>query len=99
MIKINQKTNETTLIMEIEGRLDTMTAPVFEAALKDAVDGVTELILDFAGLEYVTSAGLRVLLFAQKVMKRQGRMVIRNVGETIKEVFNVTGFAGIMTIV
>ena len=99
MIKINQKTNETTLIMEIEGRLDTMTAPVFEAALKDAVDCVTELILDFAGLEYVSSAGLRVLLFAQKVMNRQGRMVIRNVGETIKEVFNVTGFAGIMTIV
>lgn len=99
MIKINQKTNETTLIMEIEGRLDTMTAPVFEAALKDAVDGVTELILDFVGLEYVSSAGLRVLLFAQKVMNRQGRMVIRNVGETIKEVFNVTGFAGIMTIV
>ena len=82
----------------LEGRLDTTTAPQLEAELKGALDGVTELSMDFEKLEYLSSAGLRVLLAVQKTMNRQGRMVIRHVNETIREVFEVTGFIDILTI-
>ncbi len=88
----------TTLNLALEGRLDTTTAPQLEAELKDSVDGVTELNMDFEKLEYLSSAGLRVILAAQKVMNRQGKMVIRHVNETIREVFEVTGFIDILTI-
>ena len=86
------------LTLALEGRLDTTTAPQLEGELKEALDGVTELNLDFEKLEYLSSAGLRVLLAAQKVMNKQGSMVIRHVNETIHEVFEVTGFIDILTI-
>lgn len=92
------KTEEgSTLNISLSGRLDTTTAPQLEAALQ-SLEGVAELDLDFAALEYLSSAGLRVLLAAQKVMNRQGRMVVRHVNETIMEVFEVTGFVDILTI-
>ena len=86
------------LTLALEGRLDTTTAPQLEAELKASMDGVTELDMDFEKLEYLSSAGLRVLLAAQKVMNKQGSMVIRHVNETIHEVFEVTGFIDILTI-
>lgn len=87
------KTKEgSTLSLALEGRLDTTTAPQLEAALHGAMEGVTELNMDFEKLEYLSSAGLRVILAAQKTMNKQGSMVIRHVNETIQEVFEVTGF-------
>lgn len=86
------------LTLALEGRLDTTTAPQLEAEVKEALTGVTELALDFSRLEYLSSAGLRVILAAQKIMNKQGRMVIRHVNETILEVFEVTGFSDILTI-
>ncbi len=93
------KTSEgTKLTFSIEGRLDTTTAPQLEMEVKSALTGVTELVLDFSQLEYLSSAGLRVILSAQKIMNKQGRMVVRHVNETILEVFEVTGFIDILTI-
>jgi len=89
---------DAALNLALEGRLDTTTAPQLEAELKQSLDGVKELTLDFAKLEYLSSAGLRVLLAAQKVMNKQGSMVIRNVNDVIAEVFDVTGFSDILTI-
>ena len=86
------------LTLALEGRLDTTTAPQLEAELKASMDGVTELDMDFEKLEYLSSAGLRVLLAAQKVMNRQGKMTLHHVNETIREVFEVTGFSDILTI-
>ncbi|HIT56392.1 MAG TPA: STAS domain-containing protein [Candidatus Galloscillospira stercoripullorum] len=86
------------LTLALEGRLDTTTAPQLEAEVKEALTGVTELALDFSRLEYLSSAGLRVILAAQKIMNKQGRMVICHVNETILEVFEVTGFSDILTI-
>lgn len=86
------------LTLHVQGRLDTTTAPQLEAELKDSVGGVSELVLDFAGLDYISSAGLRVLLSTQKVMTRQGSMVVRNVSGDIMDVFELTGFSGILTI-
>ena len=88
----------STLNLTLEGRLDTTTAPQLEAALHGAMEGVTELNMDFEKLEYLSSAGLRVILAAQKTMNKQGKMVIRHVNETIREVFEVTGFIDILTI-
>ena len=95
---INKKARGGELELALVGRLDTTTAPQLETELKRSIDGVTELALDFAELEYLSSAGLRVLLAAQKVMNKQGKMVIKNVNETIMEVFEITGFADILTI-
>lgn len=95
---IDKNLSGSTLTISLTGRLDTATAPQLEGELKRSVAGVTELRFDFAGLEYISSAGLRVLLSAQKVMNRQGSMVIRNVNEVVSEVFEVTGFADILTI-
>ena len=95
---INKKAQGEVLELALVGRLDTTTAPQLETELKRSIDGVTELTLDFAELEYLSSAGLRVLLAAQKVMNKQGKMVVRNVNETIMEVFEITGFADILTI-
>ena len=86
------------LTLALEGRLDTTTAPQLEEELKASLEGVTALEMDFRQLEYLSSAGLRVLLAAQKVMNKQGSMVIRHVNETIHEVFEVTGFIDILTI-
>lgn len=82
----------------LEGRLDTTTAPQLEVELKRSISGITELIFDFAGLEYISSAGLRVLLAAQKVMNKQGSLMIRNVNSVVMEVFEITGFVDILTI-
>lgn len=95
---INKTLNETELNVTLVGRLDTTTAPQLEAELKTSLNGIHSLVMDFEGLEYISSAGLRVLLSAQKVMNKQGKMVIHHVNETIMEVFEVTGFADILTI-
>ena len=95
---IETKKNNNELTVMLEGRLDTVTAPSLEEELKANLDGIEKLILDFQALEYISSAGLRVLLMAQKTMNKQGSMVIRNVNETIAEVFEITGFADMLTI-
>lgn len=93
------KTNEgTTLVVALSGRLDTVSAPQLEAEMKKSISGIEKLVFDFAELEYLSSAGLRVLLAAQKVMNRQGQMIIKNVNVTIMEIFEVTGFLDILTI-
>ena len=97
-MKISKTRNESALTVALEGRLDTTTAPQLEAELKSALSGTSELVFDFAKLDYISSAGLRVLLSTQKVMNKQGSMKIINVNETIMEVFDVTGFVDILTI-
>lgn len=97
-MNMTKNTEGKTLNIALEGRLDTTTAPQLEAELKQCIADNTELNLDFAKLEYISSAGLRVLLAAQKVMNKQGKMVIRNVNDVISEVFEVTGFADILTV-
>lgn len=96
-MEILKKQNGSTLAVALSGRLDTNTAPQLEAALKP-LDGITELEFDFEKLEYVSSAGLRVLLSCQKTMKKQGKMKLRHVCESIMEVFEITGFTDILTI-
>ena len=86
------------LTIGLEGRLDTVTAPQLEGELRTDLDGVTELILDLKDLDYISSAGLRVLLSTQKTMNRQGSMTIRNVKPEIMEIFDVTGFVDILSI-
>ncbi len=95
---INQERNGDELLVELEGQLDTMTAPELEQALGEALDGVGTLTLDFEKLEYISSAGLRVLLAAQKRMNKQGEMKLTRVPETIMEIFEVTGFSDFLTI-
>ncbi len=97
-MNINKSLTDSELTIALEGRLDTTTAPLLEAELKKNISGVTKLIFDFEKLEYLSSAGLRVLLAAQKVMNKQGEMVIRSVNDVISEVFEVTGFSDILTI-
>ena len=91
------KSNEELTVL-LEGRLDTTTAPLFEEELRNNLDNIERLVLDMEKLEYLSSAGLRVLLAAQKVMNRQGSMVVKNVNETIMEIFEVTGFVDVLTI-
>ena len=98
MLNINKTIKNGKAVFALDGRLDTVTAPDLEKALKDSLDGVSELTLDFAGLEYISSAGLRVLLSTQKIMSCKGGMKIKNVNETIMEIFEVTGFSDILTI-
>ena len=95
---IEKNLNGTELTVTITGRLDTTTAPQLEAEFKQNINGVTKLVLDFAALEYLSSAGLRVLLATQKVMNKQGEMIIKNVNDTINDIFEVTGFIDILTI-
>lgn len=95
---INKKLDGTTLTIALEGRLDTTTAPDLEKELKGGLDGVTELIMDLERLDYISSAGLRVLLSAQKTMNKQGSMKLIHVNDMVMEVFEVTGFADILTI-
>ena len=97
-MKISKEKIDTKLTVTLEGRLDTTTAPELSDALKDALDGITELIMDLKGLEYISSAGLRVLLSSQKVMDKQGKMIVKNANDSIKEIFEVTGFSEILTI-
>ncbi|MBO6149435.1 MAG: STAS domain-containing protein [Lachnospiraceae bacterium] len=95
---IDKKQEGTKLVIALTGRLDTTTAPQLEAELKTAMEGITELEFDLKDLEYISSAGLRVLLSAQKVMNKQGKMVIHNANEDLMDIFDVTGFVDILTI-
>ena len=95
---IKDNVQGTELTLSLEGRLDTVTAPTLEAALQQKLAGMTKLTLDLSDLTYMSSAGLRVVLSAQKTMNKQGAMVVRNVNETIMEVFELTGFVDILTI-
>lgn len=95
---IDTNKNGTNAVVALAGRLDTTTAPELENSLKETLDGCTELVFDFAKVEYVSSAGLRVLLATQKVMNKQGSMIIKNVDSAIMEVFEITGFVDILTI-
>ena len=95
---INKIQDGTSLTIALEGRLDTTTSPELDAVLNESLPGVTELVLDFAKLSYISSAGLRVLLIAQKTMATQGAMKVCNVNDVIMEIFELTGFSGIITI-
>ena len=97
-MNIKKTQNAAVLNMAVEGRLDTTTAPELEAELKASMDSVSELVLDFDKLDYISSAGLRVLLSAQKVMSKKGGMKVIHVNETVMEIFEVTGFSDILTI-
>lgn len=95
---INKNVEGKNMTIALDGRLDTTTAPQLEAELKDSIDGIEKLVFDFENLGYLSSAGLRVLLSAQKTMNKQGELVITKVNETIMEIFEVTGFVDILTI-
>ncbi|MBO6301308.1 MAG: STAS domain-containing protein [Ruminiclostridium sp.] len=95
---INKNLNGDKLVIEVGGRLDTTTAPQLDSEIKASLDGVTELVMDLSGMEYISSAGLRVLLSAQKAMNKQGNMVVKGVNETIMEIFEVTGFVDLLNI-
>ena len=97
-MKIEKNVNGAVTTLNIVGRLDTTTAPVLESAVDGCIAGVQELVLDCSALEYVSSAGLRVILKAQKLMSAQGSMKLTGVNETVMEVFDITGFADILTI-
>lgn len=96
---INKEVNGSKLNIALVGRLDTTTSPELEEELKVSLADIRELVFDFAQLEYISSAGLRVLLATQKTMNKQGLMTVCNVNETVMEVFEVTGFVDILTIV
>ncbi|MBO4934239.1 MAG: STAS domain-containing protein [Clostridia bacterium] len=98
MLNINKTSENGKARFALEGRLDTVTAPELEAALQEGIAGVGELTLDLEKLEYVSSAGLRVLLSTQKAMAKQGEMKLINVSEPIMEIFDITGFSEILTI-
>ena len=98
MLNITKNAENTALTIALEGRLDTVTAPQLESELKASLDGVKALTMDLSKLEYISSAGLRVLLSAQKQMNKQGEMKVTNASETIMEIFEVTGFSDILTI-
>lgn len=95
-MNIEKKLTGTSLTVTVSGRLDTLTAPTLEQELKGSYEGVTQLVLDFENLQYISSAGLRVLLGAHKAMK--GNLVVKNANETLMEVFDITGFSDILTI-
>ena len=97
-MEIKKTLNGNELLVAVEGRLDTTTAPQLEENVRSGIDGISSLVFNFEKLEYISSAGLRVLLAMQKIMNKQGSMTIRNVNETVMEVFEVTGFVDILTI-
>lgn len=95
---ITQNRDNTALTIALEGRLDTLTAPELETLLSGALEGVETLTLDFEKLDYISSAGLRVLLSTQKKMNGQASMKVTHVNEIIREIFDVTGFSDILTV-
>ena len=95
---ITKSQENDKLTVKIEGRLDTTTAPQLEGELKTALDDVKELVFDISELSYISSAGLRVLLSAQKTMNKQGTMVVKGACESVMEIFEVTGFVDILNI-
>lgn len=94
---ISKINDGSKLTLALEGRIDTTTSPDFEAEIRK-LDGVTELVLDFAGVEYISSAGLRVVLEAQKIMNKQGKMSLVKVNDDVMDVFDITGFIDILDI-
>ena len=98
MLNITKSFDNDALQIALEGRLDTTTAPDLESALQESINDAKELTMDFEKLEYISSAGLRVLLSAQKIMNQQGSMKVVNVRDEINDIFEVTGFSGILTI-
>lgn len=97
-MQITKTQTDASLTVALEGRLDTTTAPQLEAELKRSLNGIAALTLDLKALEYLSSAGLRVILSAQKVMNKQGGMVVKNANDTIMEIFEVTGFSDILNL-
>ena len=95
---INKVLDGETLTISLEGRLDTLTSPDLEKVLQENLNGAETLVFDFEKLEYISSSGLRVLLFAHKQMFSKGGMVVKNVNETVSEVFEVTGFTDLLSI-
>ncbi len=95
---VNKEINGNELVISVSGRIDTTTAPTLEQEIKASLEGVQKLVVDIADVEYVSSAGLRVFLSTHKTMSKQGSMVVKNVSESVKEIFEVTGFADILTI-
>ncbi|MBR3299635.1 MAG: STAS domain-containing protein [Clostridia bacterium] len=97
-MEIIKKENGSALTLELRGRLDTITSPTLEAVINTELDGVQELTIDCSYLEYISSAGLRVLLSAQKKMNEKGSMKVTNVNEMVGEIFEITGFCDILSI-
>ena len=97
-MNIEKECRENLAVLKVSGRLDTTTAPSLETAVSEVVGTCENLVLDFAGLEYISSAGLRVILKAQKAMAAKGGMKVLHVNETIMEIFEITGFSDILTI-
>ncbi len=98
-INITKELDNHILTLHLAGRIDTVTAPELETAITESIDSITKLILDFANVEYISSAGLRVLLSAQKVMVKKDGMELCMVNQAVSEVFEVTGFSDILTII
>ena len=98
MLNINKKIEDNKALFALEGRLDVETSPQLEKELKDSLDNINELILDFEKIEYISSAGLRVLLATQKIMFKQGDMKLTNVNKYVMDTFEITGFSEILTI-
>ena len=98
MLNITKKAEGSKLTVFLEGRIDTTTAPSLDDELNASLDGVEELVMDLDKLDYISSAGLRVLLSAQKTMNKQGKMIVKNASEEVMEIFEVTGFSDILTI-
>ena len=97
-MKIEKNINGNEMTVAVAGRLDTNTAPELEDSLKEDLNGITDLILNLKDLEYISSAGLRVLLSAQKIMNKQGKMTVKGANNVVMEVFEVTGFVDILNI-
>lgn len=95
---IEKNISGAELIVKLNGRLDTTTAPVLNDDLMNSISGINKLVLDFSQLEYVSSAGLRVLLAAHKEMEKNGKMIIKNINDTVEEIFDITGFNEILNI-
>lgn len=95
---IDKKAEGKRLELKVSGRLDTMTAPELESVIKNSLDGVEELVLDFENLEYISSAGLRVVLGARKAMGDSGSFAVKNLCSDVREIFDITGFSDIITI-
>ena len=97
-MEVSKIQKENSLTVAVKGRIDRSTAPTLEEELKNSLDGIEKLTFDFTGVEYISSAGLRVMLATQKIMNRQGEMEIIGVNDTVMEIFDVTGFSDIIKI-
>ena len=95
---ISKEKNGNALTLKVKGRIDTATSPKLQKEIEDSIEGVETLAFDFSEMEYISSSGLRVLLSTQKKMNGQGKMTVKNVSETVMEIFEITGFSDILTI-